>query len=132
MLQFITIMLTALVSIWIALLAGMALGIAPVPLALALTAGYGLSVAVVLWAGAPLRRRLLRHYNLQPDHALRRYGVIGLALLAPVVTGAHLGAAVGMALHTSSRRLLVWMTVGAALWSTVLLLASTLGIHILT
>ena len=53
MLQFITIMLTALVSLWIALLAGMALGIAPVPLTIALTVGYGLSVALMFTAIVP-------------------------------------------------------------------------------
>ena len=129
--QFIVIMLTALVSLWLALVAGMALGLTPIPLGLALTLGYGLSVALVLWAGAPVRRRLLRRYDLKRTHVLHRYGVIGLALLAPVLTGAHIGAALGMALNTSPRRLLVWMTAGAAVWSIVLLLVGTMGIRVL-
>jgi hypothetical protein len=128
MLEYIAIVLTALVSLWIALFTGMALGMAPVPLGLALIGGYGLSVALILWAGAPVRRWVLGRFDSRRYSGIQRYGVVCLALAAPVVTGAHIGAALGMAFNVRRRYLLAWMVAGAALWSVILLVAGTAGI----
>lgn len=131
MLEYLAILLTALLSLWIALFTGMALGMAPVPLALSLIAGYGLSVAFILWAGMPVRRWLLRRCDCQRYSGLQRYGVVCLALVAPVVTGAHIGAALGMAFNIRRRYLLAWMVAGAALWSILLLAGSAAGMSLI-
>ena len=57
-----------------------------------------------------------------------RYGVIGLGLLAPLLTGAPLGVALGLTLGAPSRRLLFWTSVGIVLWSAGLTLAAALGL----
>ena len=130
MLQFITILLAAIISLWLALFTGIALGISPVPLVIALTAGYTLSAAIVLWGGKPVRDRLLRYFDCSRYSRLQKFGVVTVALMAPVVTGAHIGAALGLAFNVSSRRLLVFMTAGAALWSVTLLVATSFGISL--
>jgi hypothetical protein len=62
------------------------------------------------------------------DRVWQRYGVIGLGLLAPLLTGAPLGIALGLTLGASSGRLLFWTSVGIVLWSTALTLAAALGL----
>ena len=43
--------------------------------------------------------------------------MIGLALLAPVTTGAQIGAIIGISLNAPPRRLFVLMSLGGLLWA---------------
>jgi hypothetical protein len=61
----------------------------------------------------------------------QRYGVIGWGLLAPLLTGSPLGAALGLALGAPARRLLLWISVGSVLWSGVFTLTAVLGMRAL-
>lgn len=137
MLELLSVALLAVFSLWVAAAAGLALGLAPLPLILMLTGGYAISTAVVIIAGRPLRERLLARFdkhlcsNSRLACALRNYGVVGLALIAPVATGAAAGAALGMAFRIPPRRLVLWMTGGAALWSVALIVASVFSLNIL-
>jgi hypothetical protein len=130
MIETIAIFLIALFTLWGAALIGLALGIDPVPLMLVLTTGYALSVAAITMMGAPLRDHLLSRLGWVPDctgrvgRITQRYGVIGLALIAPVLTGAVVGAALGLTLRIAPTRLAAGMIAGAALWSALL----TLGV----
>lgn len=45
------------------------------------------------------------------------YGAAGLGLAAPVLVGAPLGAAIGMALGIPTGRLLIWIGFGIVVWS---------------
>jgi hypothetical protein len=49
-------------------------------------------------------------------------------LLAPLLTGAPLGTALGMALGAPTGRLLLWMSLGIAAWSALLTVAGALGL----
>ena len=131
--QILGIFLLALGSLWMAALLGLALGVAPLPLMITLTVGYALSAIIITFLGAPIRDRLLRRMGicLNCDSRIgkitHRYGVIGLGLLAPVLTGAPLATVLGLTLSIPPRRLIVWMTAGAALWSAVLMIGALLG-----
>lgn len=133
MVQFLGIFLLALGSLWMAALLGLALGMAPLPLMITLTVGYALSAMIIAFIGAPLRDRVLRRFGICMDCESRisriahRYGVVGLGLLAPVLTGAPLGTVVGLTMSIPTRRLILWMTAGAALWSAVLMIGTLLG-----
>ena len=48
-------------------------------------------------------------------------------MLSPLITGAPLGAAIGISLGASSRRLIVWMSIGIVIWTGILTAISTLG-----
>ena len=60
-----------------------------------------------------------------------RYGLPGLALAAPVVTGVHLAAVIALGLRASGRDVAVWMTASIALWTVVLVVATVAGVSAL-
>lgn len=49
-----------------------------------------------------------------------KYGIVGLGLLAPLLFGALLGAALGMVFGAPRKKLLIWMSTGIILWSILL------------
>jgi hypothetical protein len=138
-LQFLGVAAIAVVELWAAVPAGMAMGL-PAPLVWAATlVGALLSVVVVVVAGDRLRTWLVErfgHGGAREGGRLRRlwdrYGVIGWGLLAPLLLGAPLAAAIGVALGGGRRRLVLWLGVGAAMWTTVLTLAVALGADAVT
>jgi hypothetical protein len=60
--------------------------------------------------------------------AWKRFGVIGLGLLAPVTVGAQIGAVIGLTFNAPPRQLMFWMTVGAIAWSIAVAAAISLGL----
>jgi membrane protein YqaA with SNARE-associated domain len=60
-----------------------------------------------------------------------RYGVVGWGLLAPLLVGSPLGAALGLVLGAPPRRLLPWLAAGSVLWSVVFSTLTALGSHFL-
>ena len=59
-----------------------------------------------------------------------RYGVPGVALQAPILTGAPLGTLVAVALGAPVKKLLIWMGFSLILWGAVLTGAAVLGFRI--
>ncbi len=59
----------------------------------------------------------------------RRYGLPGLALLAPVVTGIHMATVMALALGTPRRRTVQWMVASLAGWTVVTGAFTALGIE---
>jgi membrane protein YqaA with SNARE-associated domain len=122
-------------GLWQGIPAGFALRLHPV--VIGVTAGLGslLATVLVLFLGDKLRERLVRRKQkageVQKDRLIdrvwRRYGVVGLGLLGPGLTGAPLGAALGLSLGVPGRRLLSWLTLGIALWSLGMTLAAMAG-----
>lgn len=122
-------------ELWAAIPAGWALQLHPLVTGIVAAIGAILGVLVVLTLGEGVRTWLLRRHGRGGGgrHGRiygiwLRYGVIGLGLLAPVLVGAPLGAALGLALGVPAGRLLLWMSLGIALWSGVLTLAGVLGL----
>jgi Ca2+/H+ antiporter, TMEM165/GDT1 family len=60
---------------------------------------------------------------------LDRYGVPGLAAIGPLLTGAHLAAAVAMASGADRRRALLWFVAGIAVWALIAGVVTALGIE---
>ena len=126
----------AFLSLWASIPAGLALGLSPVPIVLTAGLSYASGVGLVAFLGKPVRDWIMRRYGDKvagdPNSSVRRvwdrYGMIGLALLAPITTGAQIGAAVGMALNASPRRLFLLMSMGGLLWAVLLAIAISLGI----
>jgi len=66
------------------------------------------------------------------DRAMRvwhRYGLPGLALLAPVITGIHLATVMALALGTPRQRVVWWMTASLALWAVVTAVVTAAGVE---
>jgi hypothetical protein len=138
-LQLLGVAAVAVVELWAAVPAGIALGL-PTPLVWAATlAGALIGITIVVVAGDRLRTWLVDrfgHGGAREGGRLRRvwdrYGVIGWGLLAPLLLGAPLAAAIGVALGAGRRRLVFWLGAGAALWTTVLTVAVALGADAVT
>lgn len=126
----------AFFSLWASIPAGLALGLSPVSIIITAALSYTSGVGLVAFLGAPVRDWVMRRFghkvlgdpNSTVRRAWERYGMIGLALLAPITTGAQIGAAVGIALNAPPRRLFLWMSLGGLLWAVLLALALSLGI----
>ena len=126
----------ALVELWAAVPTGVAMGL-PAPLVWALTvSGSLVGVLLVVMAGERVRGWLLARFarGRAPEggrlrRVWERYGVVGWGLLAPLVLGAPLAAALGVALGASRNRLLVWLSAGVVLWTSVLTVAVAFGVQ---
>ncbi|NUN70153.1 MAG: small multi-drug export protein [Bacteroidetes bacterium] len=126
----------AAIELWVAIPAGFAFSLDPVTTAIAAAAGAMLGAAAVVLLGDQLRSWLMRILVTKPvdgkPSRIRqiwdRYGIIGLGLLAPLLTGAPLGIAIGLSLGAPGRRLFIWTSFGIVFWSAALTLAGTMGL----
>lgn len=134
LMKLLTVFGLGIVDMWVAILAGFVLQLHPLETAIAVAIGAILGVLVVLKLGERMRT-ILMHNRKSEDKKLGRihriwdrYGVEGLGMLAPLLVGAPLGAALGITLGAPVKRLLLWMSLGIILWSTVFTLVGLLGL----
>ncbi|NYB51536.1 MAG: small multi-drug export protein [Methanobacteriaceae archaeon] len=124
------------VELWLAIPLGFLMDINPIITAILSASSAIVAVLVVTLLGDNLRNRFLQ-WKYHDDKTLEKsrlykvwnkYGVVGLGLTSPLLFGAPLGAAVGIALGTEKERLLLWMSVGIILWSAGLTVAGVMGL----
>lgn len=131
--KFITVTGLGIIELWAAIPLGTALKIHPLLNGLASGLGAIIGALLVIMIGDRLRNWLLSKREKKQKGKGRmyriwdKYGVIGLGMLSPLLTGAPLGAAIGISLGASPKRLLFWMSVGIVLWTIILTTISTLG-----
>ncbi|MCC6805588.1 MAG: small multi-drug export protein [Anaerolineae bacterium] len=126
----------AFLSLWASIPAGLALGVHVIAVVVTAAVSYACGVGLIVLVGQPLRERILRRFGGKsagsPDSTImrvwNRYGLIGLALLAPVTTGAQIGAIIGMSLNAPPRRLFVWMSLGGLAWAVIFAALISLGV----
>lgn len=126
----------SMVELWLAIPLGLVMEVNPILIAIISSAGAILSAFFVIILGDNLRTRFL-NWKFKDEKALEKsrlyeiwnkYGVIGLGLLSPLLFGAPLGAAVGIALGARKEHLLLWMSIGIIIWSIGLTLAGVMGL----
>lgn len=61
----------------------------------------------------------------------KRYGVAGLSLSGPAVTGAHIAAFVALVAGSSGRTVAGWLTVSVAVWTGLAVAGSVVGASLL-
>jgi len=61
-----------------------------------------------------------------------RYGLAGLTLAAPILTGVHLAALFALAVGSRPRDVGWWMTVSIAVWTAFLVVGSAFGVSFVT
>lgn len=115
-----------ILELWLAIPVGFGLGLSPFSAGLFAAFGAVVSVVIVLAVGAPLRNWLLRLRKTKAEDKPTRtqliwnkYGIAGLGLLAPVVIGAHFGAAFAVAVGAPPQKTLFWFTAGIIVWAVV-------------
>lgn len=134
--KLLTVLGLGVVELWAAIPAGLALKLNPLVTGTTAAVGAILGALVVLFLGEPLRGWLRRRHTGKDERKQhgtiykiwQHYGVIGLGLLAPLITGAPLGIALGITLGAPASRLLVWTSTGIVLWSIILTALSALGL----
>jgi Putative small multi-drug export protein len=108
----------------VAIPTGVAMRLDPVVAALCAWAGYTAIAAAILAIGTPARRWLTEKFKISPHpnpekllwRVWIRYGLPGLALLAPVTCGPYFAALIALALGEKPRRLLTWIALGVIPW----------------
>lgn len=134
--KFLTVTGLGIIELWAAIPAGTALQLHPLLNGIASALGAVIGAAVTIFFGDRLRQRLLRKKENKENKERQRgriykiwekYGVIGLGVLSPLLTGAPLGAAIGISLGASPGRLIFWMSIGIVIWTILLTIISILG-----
>jgi|WetSurMetagenome_2_1015567.scaffolds.fasta_scaffold00368_7 hypothetical protein len=132
--HYLSVYLLGILELWIAIPAGIAFKIHPLATALVAAAGALTGGIIVLAVGAPLRNWLITIRTRKTgglDGNIQKiwneFGIAGLGLIAPFLTGVHLGTAIAIALGCSRRKTLLWMAIGAIVWSLIISYAAAAG-----
>lgn len=133
--KLLTLFALGVAELWAAAPAGAAMGFDPLPVFAVAAAGAVSGGVVVVLLGERVKAWLEKKKEREKLEKRRgllyrvwlRYGVIGWGLLAPLLVGSPLGAALGLALGAPPRRLLPWLCAGSVLWSAVFSLLAALG-----
>jgi uncharacterized membrane protein len=122
-------------DLWAGIPVGLALGLSPVVSGIAATSGGLVGAVLVTVAGERLQRWLysrgwLSKRRKRIERMWERYGILGVAFQAPMLTGAPLGTLVALGLGAPAKRLLFWMCISLVLWGAVLTGVAALGFSI--
>jgi Ca2+/H+ antiporter, TMEM165/GDT1 family len=141
LLAYLAVLVTAAIP-WLEVLlvvpAGVLAGLPWLPTVLVAVVGNVATLVPVVLAADRLESRWRRRRSEggQPEgrqgrarRVLDRYGVPGLAAIGPLLTGAHLAAAVAMASGADRRRALVWFVAGVVVWAVIAGVVTALGIE---
>jgi uncharacterized membrane protein len=134
---------TPVLEVLVVIPAGVLAGMPPVPTALVAAAGNLSTVVLVAFTGEKLlgwwHRRRPRHAEDRPSRrarrareVARRWGVPGLALLAPLTTGTHIATVAALATGHETRWVLRWMAGGLVVWSAAVAAATAAGLDLFT
>ncbi len=119
-------------DVWVGIITGLALGLSPASSGAASIAGAVVGVTLVVALGGRLRELVYRSERLAKrreriERAWKRYGIPGVALQAPLLTGPLLATLLALALGAPPRPLLLWMLASVVLWGVVLAAAAAVG-----
>ena len=131
------------VEVLVVIPAGVLAGMPPLPTMLVAAIGNLSTVVLVALAGDRLLAWWRRRRPQPPGGArsrraerardlAQRWGVPGLALLAPLTTGTHIATVAALATGSGTRRVLWWMAIGIAVWTAVVATATAMGLDAFT
>ncbi len=129
-------------SFWGAIPAGLALGLHPIAIIIITSLSYLSGILIVILPAKSVRdwvmKRFGKNMNLSDEsdsffmRMWRKYGVIGFGLIAPMTTGAQLGAIIGTTLDIPRKQLILWMFIGVVVWAIGLTILAVAGVELLT
>ena len=125
-----------ILELWAAIPLGLAINLNPVIIGIASAVGAILAAFLVTTVGDSIREKVIKwRYGENKDlkdsryyKIWNKYGIVGLGLISPLLFGAPVGAALGVALGSSKKPLLIWMSIGIVIWSAGLTAAGYLGL----
>lgn len=134
---------------------GIGAGLHPVPVAVVSFIGNALPVLLIIYGMDWIRKKQWYQRLIQKrkdkaeakeDHAdpkklakkekrqrrmkriFDKYGIPGIALAGPAVTGIHLATALALGFQGERKQIVVWMNVSLAVWTIAMTVASVTGI----
>ena len=122
-------------DVWVGIITGVALGLSPTLSGAVSIASAVVGVTLVVVAGERLQGRIYRSRRLAKrrtsvERVWKRYGIPGVALQAPLLTGPLLATILALGLGAPPRTLLYWMFASIVLWGVVLTGAVALGFSV--
>jgi len=125
----------SILELWLAIPVGLVMGFNPVAVAVMSILGALCGALIMAWVGERLRNWLFEKYGWDIINKRQgiihriwlKYGLIGLGLLAPFITGAPLGILLGITLGMPRKRLFIWISIGIILWGIGLTVAGATG-----
>ena len=131
-----TVFISSVIELWLSIPLGLAFGLNPFLIVAVSTLGSVFAVFVVATFGESIRKWIIKKQygedkNIKKGriyNVWNKYGTVGLGLLSPLLFGAPLGTAIGIALGARKNNLIVWMSLGIILWSVLLTAAGTFGL----
>ncbi len=106
------------------------LGLSPIPVTLISFIGNALPVFGIVALFRQWERHrgpVRRNWSPRARRIWNRYGLPGIALAGPVITGVHLATVMALALEADRRRTVVWMSLSLFIWSVVTLAVTLAG-----
>lgn len=76
------------------------------------------------------KKKKIRSHSQKTDSGRKiwnKYGMPGLSLLGPLITGTHFAVIIGMSLGASKHWTMVWITISISLWSLVFGIGTVFG-----
>ncbi len=122
-------------DVWVGIITGVALGFPPALSGAVSIASALVGVTLVVVAGERLQRLIYRSRRLakrreRVERVWKRYGIPGLALQAPLLTGPLLATVLALGLGAPPRLLLGWMIASIVLWGAAITGAAALGLSV--
>lgn len=122
-------------DVWVGIFTGVALGLHPVSSGAVSIASALVGVTLVVVAGERLQGRIYQSRRLargreRIERVWKRYGIPGVALQAPLLTGPLLATVLALGLGAPARPLLIWMLTSIVLWGAALTGAAALGLSV--
>lgn len=133
-LEYLSVFGLGILELWLAVPAGLGLKLSPFVSGLLAAMGAIFSVVLVIAIGAPLRNWLLSLRKQQVESRESKtqkiwdkYGIAGFGLIAPIILGAHIGAAFAIAAGSHPKKVLLWFSAGVLMWTLIATLVTTAG-----
>ena len=122
-------------DVWVGIITGVALGLSPALSGAVSIASALAGVTLVVAVGGRLQQLVYRSRRLakrreRVERIWKRYGIPGLALQAPLLTGPILATLLALTLGAPPRPLLLWMLASVVFWGVVLTGGVALGFSI--
>ena len=108
------------------------MGLSPLPVTLVSFLGNALPIfgIIALFRRWEARRGpVQRRWSPRAKRVWDRYGLPGVALAGPLITGIHLATVMALALRADRYPTALWMTVSLGLWSALAVTATVTGIE---
>ncbi len=119
-------------DVWVGIITGLTLGLSPTLSGAVSVASALAGVTLVVALGGRLQQLIYRSRRLAKrrksvERVWKRYGIPGLALQAPLLTGPILATLLALTLGAPPRPLLLWMLASVVFWGVVLTAGVALG-----